>query len=66
SRLKAQALLDSQTELLKLENEETEEKLGRARKKLSLAMRKLAKAEEKGAASEVIEKLRLAVKGRNK
>ncbi|AVX20808.1 IS200/IS605 family accessory protein TnpB-related protein [Carboxydocella thermautotrophica] len=66
ARLKAQALLDSQTELLKLENEETEEKLGRARKKLSLAMRKLAKAEEKGAASEVIEKLRLAVKGRNK
>ncbi|AVX30531.1 transposase, IS605 OrfB family, central region [Carboxydocella thermautotrophica] len=66
ARLKAQALLDSQTELLKLENEETEKKLGRARKKLSLAMRKLAKAEEKGAASEVIEKLRLAVKGRNK
>ncbi|AVX21830.1 hypothetical protein [Carboxydocella thermautotrophica] len=53
ARLKAQALLDSQTELLKLENEETEEKLGRARKKLSLAMRKLAKAEEKGAASDM-------------
>ncbi|WP_242947961.1 hypothetical protein [Carboxydocella sp. ULO1] len=39
ARLKAQALLDSQTELLKLENEETEKKLGRARKKLSLTVK---------------------------
>jgi len=65
ARLRAQAVLDSQKELLELEIDETENKLGRARKKLGLAMRKLAKAEEKGAAPEVIEKLRLAVKGRN-
>ena len=44
ARLKAQALLDSQKELLVLEIEETEAKLGRARKKLGLAMKKLAKA----------------------
>jgi len=43
ARLKAQALLDSRKELLDLEIEETEEKLSRARKKLGLAMRKLAK-----------------------
>ncbi|HAA90157.1 MAG: IS605-like transposase [Thermoanaerobacterales bacterium 50_218] len=65
ARLRAQAVLDSQKELLELEIEETEKKLGRARKKLSQAMRKLAKAEEKGAAPEAIGKLRLAVKGRN-
>ncbi|HBT46410.1 MAG TPA: transposase, partial [Peptococcaceae bacterium] len=65
ARLKAQAVLDSQKELLDLEVEETEKKLGRARKKLGLAMKKLAKAEEKGAPPEVIEKLHLTVKGRN-
>ncbi|MGB9868054.1 MAG: IS200/IS605 family accessory protein TnpB-related protein [Bacillota bacterium] len=65
ARFKAQALLDSQKELLELEIEETEKKLGRARQKLGLAMRKLARAEGKGAAPEVVEKLRLAVKGRN-
>ncbi len=65
ARLKAQAVLDSQKELLELEIEETEKKLGRARKKLGLAMKKPAKAEEKGAPPEVIEKLRLTVKGRN-
>ncbi|HBT46476.1 MAG TPA: transposase, partial [Peptococcaceae bacterium] len=65
ARLKAQAVLDSQKELLELEIEETEKKLGRATKKLGLAMKKLAKAEEKGAPPEVIAKLRLVVKGRN-
>jgi IS605 OrfB family transposase len=65
ARLKAQAVLDSQKELLELEIEETEKKLGQARKKLGLAMRKLARAKKKGAAPEVIEKLCLAVKGRN-
>ncbi|ABB15826.1 IS200/IS605 family element transposase accessory protein TnpB [Carboxydothermus hydrogenoformans] len=65
ARLKAQGVLDSQKKLLELEIEETEKKLGRARKKLGPVMRKLAKAEEKGATPEVIEKLRLAVKGRN-
>ncbi|ACX51242.1 transposase, IS605 OrfB family [Ammonifex degensii KC4] len=62
--LKAQALLHSQKELLAQEVEETEKKLGRARKKLGLAMKKLARAEKKGAAPAVLEKLRLAVKGR--
>jgi len=65
ARLKAQAVLDSQRELLELEIEETEKKLARARKKLGLAMKKLAKAEEKGAPPEAIAKLRLVVKGRN-
>jgi IS605 OrfB family transposase len=65
ARLKARAVLDSQKELLELEIEETENKLHRARKKLGLAMRKLARAEEKGAAPGAIEKFRLAVKGRN-
>ncbi len=65
ARLRAQAMLDSQKELLGLEIEETEKKLGRARKKLGSAMKKLAKAEEKGVAPEAIEELRLAVKGRN-
>ncbi|MDN5348220.1 MAG: hypothetical protein PWP65_1784, partial [Clostridia bacterium] len=65
ARLKAQALLDSQKELLELEIKETEKKLGRARKKLGLAMRKLVRAEEKGATPEVLEKLHLTVKGRN-
>ncbi|HBT47652.1 MAG TPA: transposase, partial [Peptococcaceae bacterium] len=65
ARLKAQGVLDSQRELLELEIEETEKKLGRARKKLGLAMKKLAVAEKKGATPELIEKLRLAAKGRN-
>lgn len=65
ARLKAQAVLDSQKELLELEAEETEKKLGRARKKLGQAIRKLTKAEEKGTAPGTLEKLRLAVKGRN-
>lgn len=65
ARLKAQGVLDSQRELLGLEIEETEKKLGRAKQKLSLAMRKLVVAEKKGAAPEVIEKLRLVVRGRN-
>jgi IS605 OrfB family transposase len=65
ARLKAQAVLDSQKELLELEIEETKNKLRRTRKKLGIAMRKLAKAEEKGATPEDIEKLHLAVKGRN-
>ena len=65
ARLKAQVLLDSQRELLELEIQETEEKLRRARKKLGAAMSKLAKAEEKGAAPEVIEKLHFTVKGRS-
>ncbi|MDN5332000.1 MAG: hypothetical protein PWP45_1225, partial [Tepidanaerobacteraceae bacterium] len=65
ARLKAQAVLDSQKELLELEIEETENKLRRARKKLSLAMRKLARAGKKGDAPDIVEKLRLAVKGRN-
>jgi IS605 OrfB family transposase len=65
ARLKAQALIDSRRELLEIEIEETEAKLGRARKKLGRAMSKLAKAEKKGAVSGVLEKLRLAVKGRN-
>ncbi|MGB9887095.1 MAG: IS200/IS605 family accessory protein TnpB-related protein [Moorellales bacterium] len=64
ARLKAQALLDSQEELLELEIEETEKKLGRARKKLGQAMKKLAGAREKGAAGDVLEKLGLAVRGR--
>ena len=64
ARLKAQALLDSQKELLELEIEETEKKLGRAKKKLGWSAKKLAKAEKKGAAPAVLEKLRLAVKGR--
>ncbi|MCF6096544.1 hypothetical protein L1766_05960 [Thermovorax subterraneus] len=65
ARLKAQALLDSQKELLELEIEETKNKLSRARKKLGTAMRKLAKAEERGNAPDIVEKLRLAVKGQN-
>ncbi|KXG78192.1 hypothetical protein AN618_05840 [Fervidicola ferrireducens] len=65
ARLKVQALLDSQKELLELEIEETEKKLGRARKKLGLAMRKLVKAERKGDVPDIVEKLRLVVKGRN-
>ncbi|ACX52269.1 transposase, IS605 OrfB family [Ammonifex degensii KC4] len=64
ARLRAQALLDSQKELLAQEVEETEKKLNRARKKLGLAMKKLARAEKKGAAPAALEKLRLAVKGR--
>ncbi|NSW82955.1 MAG: transposase [Syntrophothermus sp.] len=65
ARVKAQALLDAQRELLFLEIEEAEKKLRRARKKLGLAMRKLAKAEEKATDSEATQKLRLVVKGRN-
>ncbi|MCF6097360.1 IS200/IS605 family accessory protein TnpB-related protein, partial [Thermovorax subterraneus] len=65
ARLRAQAVLDSQKELLELEIEETENKLRRARKKLSTAMRKLVKAERKGDAPDIVEKLRMAVKGRN-
>lgn len=64
ARLKAQALLDSQKELLVLEIKETKVKLGRARKNLALAAKKLAKAEKKGVAPAVLERLRLAVKGR--
>jgi len=64
ARLKAHALIDSRSKLLELEIDETEAKLARARKKLGLAMRKLAGA-KKGAASEAVEKLRLAVKGRS-
>jgi predicted transposase len=45
ARLRAQAVLDSQKELLELEIEETENKLHRARKKLGLVMRKLAELE---------------------
>ncbi|HHY39112.1 MAG TPA: transposase [Clostridia bacterium] len=65
ARLKAQALLDSQKELLELEIEETEKKLGRARQKLGLAMRKLVEAEKKDVTPDIAEKLKLAVKGRN-
>ncbi|MEW6048763.1 MAG: IS200/IS605 family accessory protein TnpB-related protein [Bacillota bacterium] len=65
ARLKAQALLDSQRELLEMETEATGTKLGRARKRLGQAMRKLAEAGKKGAAPQVLQKLRLAVKGRN-
>lgn len=65
ARLKAQALLDSQKELLELKIKETTKKLGRAKKKLSQAMRKLAKAEKKDAALNVIANLRLTVKGRS-
>ena len=65
ARLKAQALIDSQRELLELEIDETEAKLGRAGRKLGQTMKKLAEAEKKGAAPEAVEKLRLAVKGRN-
>ncbi|MGB9887881.1 MAG: IS200/IS605 family accessory protein TnpB-related protein, partial [Moorellales bacterium] len=64
ARLKAKALLDSQKELLELEIEETEKKLGRARQKLGLAAKKLARAEKKGVAPAELEKLRLAVRGR--
>ncbi|MEW5762422.1 MAG: IS200/IS605 family accessory protein TnpB-related protein [Bacillota bacterium] len=65
ARLKAQALLDSQRELLVLEIEETEAKLGRVRQKLGLAMKKLAKAEENGTTPADVEKLRLVVRGRS-
>jgi len=65
ARLKAQAVLGSQKELLELEIEETKNKLSRARKKLGIAMKKLAKAEEKGDAPDIVGKLRLVVKGRN-
>jgi IS605 OrfB family transposase len=65
ARLKAQALMDSQKELLELEIEETKKKLHRAKKKLGTIMKKLAKAEERGDALDIVEKLRLAVKGRN-
>ncbi|WP_422447242.1 IS200/IS605 family accessory protein TnpB-related protein [Thermoanaerobacterium sp. DL9XJH110] len=65
ARLKTQAVLDSQKELLELEIEETEKKLSQARKKLGAAMRKLVKAERKGDAPDIVEKLRLVVKGRN-
>lgn len=62
--LKAKAVLDSQSELVELWIEETEEKLGRARRKLGLAMRKLQKAKEQGTAPEATGKLHRAVKGR--
>ncbi|MGB9867250.1 MAG: hypothetical protein ACPLPR_05005 [Bacillota bacterium] len=62
--VKAEALLDSQKELLELEIEETEGKLDRTRKKLDLAMKKPAQAEKKDDAADVIQKLRLAIKGR--
>jgi len=65
ARLKAKAVIDSQEELLEIEIEEIKTKLARARKKLGQAMSKLAKAEKKGAAPAGLEKLRLAVKGRN-
>jgi predicted transposase len=65
ARLKAKAVIDSQNELLETEIDETESKLSRAREKLGQAMRKLAKAEKKGAAPEEVEKLRLAVNGKN-
>ncbi|AVX31541.1 transposase, IS605 OrfB family, central region [Carboxydocella thermautotrophica] len=65
ARLKAQAVLDSQKKLLELEIEETKNKLHRARKKLGTVMKKLAKAEGKGDATEIVGKLRLVVKGRN-
>jgi IS605 OrfB family transposase len=64
ARLRAGALLDSRKELLLLEIEETEAKLSRARRKLGLAMRKLTKAEKKGAAPGELEKLHLLVRGR--
>ncbi len=65
ARLKAQALLDSQRELLVLEIEETKAKLGRARRKLGMATKKLARAEKKGAVPAELEKLRLVVRGRS-
>jgi len=64
ARLKAQAVLDSQRKLLELEVEETEAKLRRARKKLGWSVKKLTTAEEKGGVASELEKLRLAVKGR--
>jgi IS605 OrfB family transposase len=64
ARLRAGALLDSRKELLLLEIEETEAKLSRARRKLGLAVRKLTKAEKKGAAPGELEKLHLLVRGR--
>ncbi|RPF49623.1 IS605 OrfB family transposase [Thermodesulfitimonas autotrophica] len=66
ARLKAQAVLDSQKELLDKEIEETRKKLGRARKALSFSAKKLARAEKEGADQEKLEKFRLAVKGREK
>jgi len=65
ARLKARAIIDSQKELLEIEIDETESKLSRAKKKLAQTMSKLAKAERKGAAPKEVEKLRLAVNGRN-
>nr|WP_240610907.1 transposase [Ammonifex thiophilus] len=64
ARLKAQSTIDSQRELLKLEIEETEKKLKRARKKLGFAVKKLKRAEEKGLPEDELRKLALAVKGR--
>ncbi|MGI9951270.1 hypothetical protein V3F56_02820 [Moorellaceae bacterium AZ2] len=66
ARLKGQAVIDSQKELLELEIEETKEKLARVRKKLGLAMKKQADAEKKGTSPEDLGKLRLMVEGRNR
>ncbi len=64
ARLRAQATIDSQKELLELEIEETEKKLKRARKKLGSAMKKLKRAFDKGLPEDEVRKLHLTVKGR--
>ncbi|ADG05053.1 transposase, IS605 OrfB family [Kyrpidia tusciae DSM 2912] len=63
ARLKAQAVWDSQKELLGIEIGETETKLRRARKKLGQAMRKLEKVRVKGDRV-ATDKLHLTVQGR--
>jgi len=65
ARLKAQAVLDSQREVLGSDIEDTQTKRGRARKRLGQTVKKLARAAKRGAPSDVLEKLGLAVKGRN-
>ncbi|MGB9804815.1 hypothetical protein [Desulfofundulus sp.] len=61
--LKAKAVIESQRELLALEIEETETKLGRARKKLNRAEKDLGKAVEANDPVK-IEKAKRAVHGR--
>ncbi|WP_198592057.1 hypothetical protein [Kyrpidia spormannii] len=63
ARLKAQAMRDSQKELLGIEIDETETKRRRARKKLGWAMSKLEKARAKGDTT-AADRLFLTVRGR--
>lgn len=64
ARLKAQGMIEAQKELLEVEIKTTQEKLRRARKKLSLTMKKRSRAEKKGLPKDEVHMLDRSVLGR--